>query len=242
MVGRLRTWASAHRWGLLVGVIALVAGVAMRWWVLASALGGADLDEATVGVQARMFADGHLSVFFLHQPYGGTLETALVADYALIRAWKADTAGNLIYRRAARNFNAIMAMAAHLENKGATTMDQTGLAQKGGAVTSHVRIAPVMDDIRTHRIETAGADAIPNLEIHDHRVRCSHGATIGRLDGEKLFYLMSRGVDEARAKRMVTEGFVLPLLPESWLTDVRATLGSVPRREVSDHCELWFIR
>ena len=40
------------------------------------------------------------------------LETALFADYALVRAWKADTAGNLVYRRAARNFNAIMAMAA----------------------------------------------------------------------------------------------------------------------------------
>ncbi len=40
------------------------------------------------------------------------LETALTADYTFIRAWKADKAGNLIYRRAARNFNPIMAMAA----------------------------------------------------------------------------------------------------------------------------------
>ncbi|MFN8639659.1 MAG: 3-oxoacid CoA-transferase [Dehalococcoidia bacterium] len=50
-----------------------------------------------------------------HREFDGRtylLETALTADYALIRAWKADEAGNLIYRRAARNFNAIMAMAA----------------------------------------------------------------------------------------------------------------------------------
>ena len=40
------------------------------------------------------------------------LESALFADYAFIRAWKADDAGNLIYRHSARNFNAIMAMAA----------------------------------------------------------------------------------------------------------------------------------
>ena len=40
------------------------------------------------------------------------LEEALFADFAFIRAWKADTAGNLIYRLAARNFNPIMAMAA----------------------------------------------------------------------------------------------------------------------------------
>lgn len=58
----------------------------------------------------------------------------------------------------------------------------------------------------------AGADAIPNLEIHNHQVRCSHGATIGKLDAEKLFYLTSRGIPEADAKRAITEGFVSSLL------------------------------
>ncbi len=55
---------------------------------------------------------------------------------------------------------AIMAMAAHLEGKGATTMDQTGLAQKGGAVTSHVRIAKSPEDIHTVRIGISEADVI----------------------------------------------------------------------------------
>ena len=40
------------------------------------------------------------------------METALFADYSFIRAYKADTAGNLVFRRSARNFNPIMAMAA----------------------------------------------------------------------------------------------------------------------------------
>ena len=39
------------------------------------------------------------------------LEKALVADYAFVKAWKGDTAGNLIYRGTARNFNPLMAMA-----------------------------------------------------------------------------------------------------------------------------------
>jgi 3-oxoacid CoA-transferase A subunit len=50
-----------------------------------------------------------------HRVFNGreyVLEEALFFDYAFIRAWKADTAGNLIYRLAARNFNPIMAMAA----------------------------------------------------------------------------------------------------------------------------------
>ena len=51
----------------------------MRWWILGGALGGADLDEATVGIQARQFNDGDVTVFFLNQAYGGTVETGLVA-------------------------------------------------------------------------------------------------------------------------------------------------------------------
>jgi 3-oxoacid CoA-transferase len=50
-----------------------------------------------------------------HRRFGDqeyVLEEALTADYALIHAWKADTAGNLVFRHAARNFNPIMAMAA----------------------------------------------------------------------------------------------------------------------------------
>ena len=50
-----------------------------------------------------------------HREFGGrtyVLEEAIVADYALVRCWKADTFGNLVFRRSQRNFNPIMAMAA----------------------------------------------------------------------------------------------------------------------------------
>lgn len=60
---------------------------------------------------------------------------------------------------------AILAMAAHLEDKGATTMDQTGLAQKGGAVTSHIRIAKTPDDINTVRIGIAGATVVIGCDM-----------------------------------------------------------------------------
>ena len=60
-------------------VVALLAGVLLRLWVLRSPLGVADLDEATVGLQARDFLEGHLEAFFPAQSYGGTAETALVA-------------------------------------------------------------------------------------------------------------------------------------------------------------------
>ncbi len=55
---------------------------------------------------------------------------------------------------------AVLGMAAHLEGKGCTVMDQTGMAQKGGAVTSHLRVAPRQDELFSPRLDVASADLI----------------------------------------------------------------------------------
>jgi Fe-S cluster assembly protein SufD len=60
--------------------------------------------------------------------------------------------------------------------------------------------------------EDAKMDAVPNLEIENNDVRCSHGATISQIDDEKLFYLMSRGLDDKEARRSIVEGFFDPIL------------------------------
>ncbi len=62
----------------------------------------------------------------------------------------------------------------------------------------------------------ARADSLPNLEIEADDVKCSHGATVGQLDEEELFYLMARGIPRAQAERLVVFGFfgeVLGRLP-----------------------------
>jgi indolepyruvate ferredoxin oxidoreductase len=60
---------------------------------------------------------------------------------------------------------AIIGMAAHLEGKGAGVIDMAGLAQKGGAVYSHIRIANTPDDIHAIRIAAAGADLVLGGDI-----------------------------------------------------------------------------
>ena len=60
---------------------------------------------------------------------------------------------------------ALIGMAAHIEGKGVTVMDMTGLAQKGGAVVSHVRIADNPDDLHAVRIAAGGADLILGCDI-----------------------------------------------------------------------------
>ncbi|MGC7405673.1 indolepyruvate ferredoxin oxidoreductase family protein [Pandoraea pneumonica] len=76
----------------------------------------------------------------------------------------------------------LLGMAAHLENKGVTTLDVTGLAQKGGAVTSHVQIALQPEDIHATRIAMGdarvviGCDAITTAS-DDTLSRVQHGVT-----------------------------------------------------------------
>lgn len=56
--------------------------------------------------------------------------------------------------------------------------------------------------------ERAEVDAKPELEIYADDVACAHGATIGALDEDALFYIRQRGVPEAEARALLTEAFV----------------------------------
>jgi indolepyruvate ferredoxin oxidoreductase len=60
---------------------------------------------------------------------------------------------------------AILGMAAHLEGKGCGMIDMAGLAQKGGAVFSHVRIAPTPDDIHAIRVSAGKADLVLGCDL-----------------------------------------------------------------------------
>jgi Fe-S cluster assembly protein SufD len=68
---------------------------------------------------------------------------------------------------------------------------------------------------------TAHAVPIPGLEIMANDVRCTHGATVSRVDREQLFYLMSRGLPRAEAERLVVRGFFQDVLDRIELEPVR---------------------
>lgn len=83
--------------------------------------------------------------------------------------------------------------------------------------------------------EGAEIDTQPVLEIHADEVKAAHGATVGRLDEQSLFYLRSRGVPRLQARAMLTAAFcheVLGLLQDealtSWLSaPLEAALGTL---------------
>jgi Fe-S cluster assembly protein SufD len=54
----------------------------------------------------------------------------------------------------------------------------------------------------------AEIDSKPELEIFADDVKCSHGATIGAIDPEQMFYLRSRGIPEAEARAMLIRAFL----------------------------------
>jgi Fe-S cluster assembly protein SufD len=77
--------------------------------------------------------------------------------------------------------------------------------------------------------EHAWAESVPNLEIENNDVRCSHASTVGPIDDESRFYLESRGVPPAVAERLIVAGFfdeVLARVPLDALREhVRAGIG-----------------
>jgi Fe-S cluster assembly protein SufD len=68
----------------------------------------------------------------------------------------------------------------------------------------------------------ARADSIPGLEILADDVRCTHGATVGKLEQEPLFYLKSRGIPDKEAERLIVEGFFDPIMQRIPFEGVRA--------------------
>ncbi len=72
--------------------------------------------------------------------------------------------------------------------------------------------------------ESARVDTKPQLEIYADDVKCSHGATVGQLDPEELFYLQSRGLNADDARNLLTYGFAADVLNRIPVTSLRRSL------------------
>ena len=81
--------------------------------------------------------------------------------------------------------------------------------------------------------EHARADSMPKLEIAANDVRCTHGATVGPVDQEQLFYLMARGLPRQAAERMIVQGFFEPLVEKIPLEAIREQVRSAVDRKLA---------
>jgi len=81
----------------------------------------------------------------------------------------------------------------------------------------------------------ARADSLPNLEIEADDVKCSHGATVGELDADAKFYLMSRGLSRVQAERLVVTGFLGEVLSRLPLGGVVEKVNRVIEQKLLNH-------
>jgi Fe-S cluster assembly protein SufD len=80
--------------------------------------------------------------------------------------------------------------------------------------------------------DSAFARAIPNLEIEANDVRCGHAASVGPVEEDQLFYLMSRGIARAEAEKLIVFGFFNEVLERIGLDEVRASAARAIEAEL----------
>lgn len=79
--------------------------------------------------------------------------------------------------------------------------------------------------------EQAKAESIPELEIETDEVQCKHGATVGSVDEEQIYYLMSRGIPRTAATRIIVRGFVDAILDKA-PADLKESLEETVRERL----------
>jgi Fe-S cluster assembly protein SufD len=71
----------------------------------------------------------------------------------------------------------------------------------------------------------ARVDTKPQLEIVADNVKCTHGATVGQLDADEIFYLQSRGIDADSARSLLIYAFALDIINQIPIASLRQTLS-----------------
>jgi len=73
--------------------------------------------------------------------------------------------------------------------------------------------------------EGAHADSVPNLDIEENDVKCSHGSTVGPVDEDQRYYLESRGVEPEVAERLIVAGFFEDIAAQVPIAGMRSMIG-----------------
>ena len=178
-------------------------------------------DETTGIAQQRMVAGRDAAVLLAEAGLGGRFSRLHLtidlegqgSDAQVLSMYFGDTAQTLDYR-------------AFMNHKAPNTTSNMFLKGAVGDTASSVftgmiRIEPEGQKTNAHQTnrnlvlsEGAEAHSVPNLEILANDVRCGHGSAVGPLDAEQRYYLMSRGLDRARADRLQVKGFFEEVLAQ----------------------------
>ncbi|XAO71856.1 MAG: Fe-S cluster assembly protein SufD [Acetobacteraceae bacterium] len=120
---------------------------------------------------------------------GQTGDITSVINHTAAHCQSRQTVANVIYGRGKGVFQGKVVVAPHAQKTDGFQMNQALLLSPEAEINSK-----------------------PELEIYADDVKCSHGATVGAIDDEQLFYLRTRGIDESRAREMLIEAFLMEVI------------------------------
>ena len=84
----------------------------------------------------------------------------------------------------------------------------------------------------------ARIDTKPQLEIFNDDVKCSHGATVGQLEEEELFYLLSRGLNDSMARNLLTYGFAEEIVNKIEIESIKKQLDEAVLNRLNANLEV----
>jgi Fe-S cluster assembly protein SufD len=82
--------------------------------------------------------------------------------------------------------------------------------------------------------DTAKAESLPMLKISDNDVRCTHSSSVGPVEPEHVYYLMSRGLPRPLAERVLIQGFFEPVIERIKVPELRDRIRAVVDRKIGD--------
>ena len=132
----------------------------------------------------------------------------------------------------------------HLKPNTQSLEDYRGVIDEGGrcVFNGKVLVSPNAQKIEAHQSnnnlllsEKAEIDTKPELEIYADDVKCSHGATIGQLDKDALFYLRSRGISTTMATALLTFAFAESVISRLGLETVRERMQAAVATRLPDY-------
>jgi Fe-S cluster assembly protein SufD len=83
----------------------------------------------------------------------------------------------------------------------------------------------------------ARVDTKPQLEIYADDVKCAHGAAVGQIDQEELFYLQARGISPDLGRKLLTYGFAEEVIGKIKIESIRSQLDEVVLRQLNTQLE-----
>lgn len=145
-----------------------------------------------------------------------------VVSIAMAGEGQIQDTGTKVYHNAPYTRSSIISKSIAKDGGSVNYMGHVRFGEEAQGAFSHIECDTIIMD------EASSSDTIPFNEIHNPHVTLEHEAKVSKISEEQLYYLMSRGLDEAKATEMIVQGFIEPFsreLPMEYAVELNRLIG-----------------